>query len=65
MEHLLTVASREYDGGSWRTWLPIEDQGRPPGDEDVPGLELGGAGGVYVLKCRTCAGRPFSHYFDS
>ncbi|CAM5523272.1 hypothetical protein SAVIM338S_03980 [Streptomyces avidinii] len=65
MEHLLTVADHEYDGETWRTWLPVEDEGRVPGADAVPGLELGGGGGVYVFECRTCAGRPTAHYFDS
>ncbi|MEV7519367.1 DUF1963 domain-containing protein [Streptomyces sp. NPDC091371] len=64
MEHLLTVASWEYDG-AWRCWLPVEDAGRTPDEDEVPGLELGGAGGVYVFECRTCPGRPTAHYFDS
>lgn len=25
MEHLLTIASAEFDGGGWRRWCPIED----------------------------------------
>ncbi|MDW6063354.1 hypothetical protein SAZ11_41810 [Streptomyces sp. FXJ1.4098] len=36
MDHLLTVDSAEFDGGSAKTWLPVED--RPPVGEirDLP-----------------------------
>ncbi|MFF4581826.1 DUF1963 domain-containing protein [Streptomyces sp. NPDC001389] len=69
MEHLLTVASREFDGESWRTWLPEEDR-TPDGDypdrsvSDPAGLCLGDVGGVYVFECRTCPDRPVGHWFD-
>lgn len=75
MRHLLTVASWEYDGESWRTWLPIED--RPVDDTQAPGrfdpgraaldaagLMLGDAGGVYIFECPSCPGRPIGHWFD-
>ncbi len=69
MEHLLTVASWEFDGESWRTWLPVEDRA-PDGDRpdwslsESAGLCLGDAGGVYVFECRTCPDRPVGHWFD-
>lgn len=75
MDHLLTVASWEFDGESWRTWLPVEDRDgidvekdRFPTDADdaqnAHGLMLGDVGGVYVFECRTCPGRPFDYRFD-
>lgn len=71
MEHLLTVASAEYDGGSRRAWLPVEDrdgEGRSLGDKGQTqrphGLMLGDMGGVYVFECRSCPDRPFTHHFD-
>lgn len=75
MEHLLTVSSVEFDGESWRTWLPIEDRNGVdvekdsfPGDkreaQHSHGLMLGDMGGVYVFECRTCPGRPFTHRYD-
>ncbi|WP_027941929.1 hypothetical protein [Amycolatopsis taiwanensis] len=75
MQHLLTVASREYDGESWRTWLPIEDRAadytQPPwyseegkAAADAAGLMLGDVGGVYIFECPSCPGRPISHWFD-
>lgn len=75
MDHLLTVTGWEYDGASWRTWLPVED--RPPAGiedpwrsersraaQDPTGLMLGDAGGVYVFECRSCPDRPVDHWFD-
>ncbi|OOC55089.1 MULTISPECIES: YwqG family protein [Nocardiopsis] len=75
MDHLLTVASWEYDGESWRTWLPVEDRAVVDGEEswrsergraaqDSAGLMLGDVGGVYVFECRSCPGRPVGHWFD-
>jgi hypothetical protein len=74
MEHLLTVESWEYDGASWRAWLPVEEQpadGKPPYEversntaQDAAGLMLGDAGGVYIFECRTCPARPTAHRFD-
>ncbi|MFD8010863.1 DUF1963 domain-containing protein [Streptomyces sp. NPDC058955] len=73
MEHLLTVASWEYDGASWRTWLPEEDRTgdgravggpRDDGAHNPAGLELGDAGGVYIFECRTCPDRSVGHWFD-
>ncbi|MEY9949739.1 DUF1963 domain-containing protein [Kitasatospora sp. GAS1066B] len=74
MEHLLTVASWEYSGEAWRTWLPMEDRTLVDGQEtrgdagkaalDAAGLMLGDAGGVYIFECRTCPDRPTDHRFD-
>lgn len=75
MQNLLTVASWESDGGSWRTWLPVEDRELLKGQEAVQtplwrsvnqaaGLMLGDVGGVYIFECPTCPGRPVSHWFD-
>ncbi|MEU4496306.1 DUF1963 domain-containing protein [Streptomyces sp. NPDC023998] len=75
MEHLLTVSSWEYDGESWRTWLPLEDRAVIDGQEsfrseqglaaqEAAGLMLGDAGGVYIFECRSCPDRPVGHWFD-
>lgn len=75
MDHLLTVASWEYDGESWRTWLPVEDRGVVDGQEThrweeglaahaAAGLMLGDAGGVYIFECQSCPDRPIGHWFD-
>ncbi|MFE7234687.1 hypothetical protein ACWCRF_27520 [Streptomyces sp. NPDC002405] len=67
MEHLLTIASWEFDGESWRTWLPVEDRtdsGWTEAADNPAGLCLGDAGGVYIFECRTCPDRPIGHWFD-
>lgn len=65
MEHLLTYASREYDGGTWGRFVPIEDRGllRLPFQEQLSILEpadcmIGDCGKVYVFVCRRCPGWP-------
>ncbi|MEU3573796.1 DUF1963 domain-containing protein [Kitasatospora sp. NPDC036755] len=66
MDHLLTVAGWEWDGSSWRTWRPVEDRDDEGARGVEPtGLDLGGGGTVYVLECRSCPDRPFTHWFDS
>ncbi len=61
MEHLLTVPSSEYDGESWRTWLPLAERKAPairadayyPTDRLEPvGVHIGRSGGVYIVECR-------------
>ncbi|WP_030275151.1 hypothetical protein [Streptomyces sp. NRRL B-24484] len=75
MDHLLTVSSWEYDGESWRTWLPVEDRDEETGREkkgatgketahNPADLMIGDAGGVYVFQCLTCPGRPVDHHWD-
>lgn len=65
----------EYDGESWRTWLPLEDRAVIDGEESfrseqgyaaqkAAGLMLGDAGGVYIFECRSCPDRPIGHWFD-
>ncbi|MFD6951321.1 MULTISPECIES: DUF1963 domain-containing protein [unclassified Nocardiopsis] len=76
MDPLLTVASWEYDPGSWRSWLPVEERAGvdehhgPFSFEDAgsaqgaAGLTLGDAGSVYVFECRKCPERPIKYGFD-
>ncbi|MFG2824975.1 DUF1963 domain-containing protein [Kitasatospora sp. NPDC048365] len=67
MEHLLTVASRECDGRSWRTWLPIEERADDPWPDSAQSpadVMFGDAGGVYVFECVTCPGRPVAYHWD-
>ncbi|MGW3111527.1 hypothetical protein [Streptomyces sp. NPDC001091] len=75
MEHLLTVNSAEFDGESWRTWLPVEDTPATGTVWDLPyeqrtaiqrapGLMLGDMGGIYLFECTSCPGRPFAHRSD-
>ncbi|MFJ6944970.1 DUF1963 domain-containing protein [Streptomyces wuyuanensis] len=75
MEHLLTVDSAEFDGESWRSWLPAEDTPRTGTVRDLPyeergriqrapGLMLGDMGGVYLFLCRRCPGMPYDYRAD-
>ncbi|MFJ3303641.1 DUF1963 domain-containing protein [Streptomyces sp. NPDC086549] len=75
MEHLLTVNSAEFDGESWRAWLPVEDTPATgtiwdlPYEErrriqSPPGLMLGDMGGIYLFECPSCPGRPFAYRSD-
>lgn len=76
MDHLLTVDSVEFDGGSAKTWLPVED--RPPAGEigdlpyerrnavqRAPGLMIGDMGGVYVFICPRFPKTPYDHRSDA
>jgi hypothetical protein len=69
MEHLLTIASAEWDGRNWRRWRAQEEQelyGRLWSAEDPEaenlhrpaGLMLGDVGKVYLFICRRCEGWP-------
>ncbi|MEU6961968.1 DUF1963 domain-containing protein [Streptomyces chrestomyceticus] len=75
MEHLLTVPSVEFDGASWRTWLPLED--RPASGtvfdldheerrkvQSAADLMLGDMGGMYFFVCWSCPDGPFAHRAD-
>ncbi|GHP00038.1 hypothetical protein KSF_100850 [Reticulibacter mediterranei] len=72
MEHLLTIASWEWDGESFRRWRPLEEQ---PLEHGVPlqdgldvsaeaGLMLGDAGNLYVFLCRRCPGWPTASWLQ-
>jgi hypothetical protein len=58
MTHLLTVASVEYDGESWKAWQPIDEE-RNMGQHDA-GLMFGDAGKLYFFVCPQCADMPFT-----
>ncbi|MEV7402042.1 DUF1963 domain-containing protein [Streptomyces sp. NPDC091267] len=75
MDHLLTVNSAEFDGESWRTWLPTEDTPAsgtiwdlPYEDRTLiqrpPGLMLGDMGGIYLFVCLRCPDRPYAYHSD-
>jgi hypothetical protein len=64
MEHLLTVASAEFDG-AYQRWMPTEE--RVVWHEDVDrrfavqcaaGLMIGDMGSLYLFDCRRCEERP-------
>ncbi len=59
MGHLLTMASAEFDGGSWWRWMPVE-QRRLWGSRDLdalfeaqnaPDLMFGDMGNVFFFTC--------------
>jgi hypothetical protein len=54
MDHLLTIASWEYDAESQGTWKP------PDLEDGDAGLTLGDAGDVYMFTCVTCNDRPIA-----
>jgi hypothetical protein len=60
MDHLLTVACDEFDGGSWWRWLPGEERDLWDGPTHQRLAVQGGAfpfpgdGSVYVFVCRRC-----------
>jgi hypothetical protein len=65
MEHLLTVASAEFDGGSWPRWLAVEDDGAWEAPyphrrsvQSAAGLMLGDMGSLYLFVCRACQDMP-------
>jgi hypothetical protein len=77
MEHLLTVASWEFDRGDNKRWIAAEDRPAMRGwgfdsDDDHPshalqnpaGLMLGDAGGIYLFVCPRCDDRPMAYRFD-
>lgn len=61
MGHLLTVASGEFDGGSWWRWLPAEERAVWAGPtrarlevQAAADLMIGDGGSLYVFVCRLC-----------
>ncbi|MFI5492417.1 hypothetical protein [Actinoplanes sp. NPDC051859] len=54
MTHLITVASGEWDGESWRRWSP---EGTVDGGE-AAGLCLGDGGSNYFFTCPRCPNDP-------
>ncbi|GAA1406976.1 hypothetical protein GCM10009662_39810 [Catellatospora coxensis] len=77
MEHLLTVASWEFDRGDDKRWITREDRPAmagwaPDGPAEHPwlairnaaGLMLGDVGGIYLFVCTACPARPFDYRFD-
>jgi hypothetical protein len=73
MAHLLTVASAEFDGGSWRRWCPVEDAHvcwSAPLEERLAaqaaaGLMLGDMGSLFVFGCTACPERPIAWVMQS
>ncbi|GIG01128.1 DUF1963 domain-containing protein [Catellatospora citrea] len=77
MQHLLTVASWEFNRGDDKRWITMADRPAMAGwawdsPEDHPwrairnpaGLMLGDVGGICLFVCTTCPDRPFDYRFD-
>jgi hypothetical protein len=75
MDHLLTIDSAEFDGGTARVWLPEEDRPVAGTIFDLPyeqrhviqcaaDLMIGDMGGVYVFSCSRCPGQPYAYRSD-
>lgn len=58
MQHLLTIASWEFDGANFRRWLPLEEKHLtnpwPARVVNAHGLMLGDAGSSFFFICRHC-----------
>jgi hypothetical protein len=70
MEHLLTVSDHEFDGGTWKRWMPIEESGTwdgPPRErlriQEPADLRLGMAS-IYVFLCRECPDWPIETVYQ-
>jgi len=75
MDHLLTVDSAEFDGGTASAWLPQEDRPTVGTIFDLPyerrravqsalDLMIGDMGGVYLFVCPRCPGSPYTYRSD-
>jgi hypothetical protein len=63
MEHLLSIASSEFDARSWKAWLPTEDRdsnGEPREDrfDMASGILLGDGNTMIVFVCYRCPDWP-------
>ena len=71
MTHLVTIASAEFDGGSWPRWLAVEDADawaasypRREAVQNAPAIMLGDMGSLYVFSCLRCPERPVASVFQ-
>ncbi|WP_323178623.1 DUF1963 domain-containing protein [Streptomyces sp. NBC_01381] len=80
MRHLVTIKSAEFDGASWRRWVPVEDRSGAGEDgwsvfalpyeernalQCAPGIMLGDMGGMYLFVCaHGCPDMPFRYHSD-
>jgi hypothetical protein len=65
MDHLLTVASVESDGESWRRWMPLEEVGHAGGKGfNATDLCIGDVGSMYLFVCASCPNMPHQVRFD-
>jgi hypothetical protein len=79
MDHLMTIASWEFDGLGPGRWLPLEERHLTAGLDSASwqersaalrpvrepvGIMLGDAGGIYLFYCPVCPDRPIGYRFD-
>ena len=71
MEYLLTVASAEFDGGTWGRWLAEEERHVWGASYEVrnavqgaAGLMLGDMGNINFFICHKCDGWPIASVFQ-
>jgi hypothetical protein len=70
MEHLLTIASSEYEGGKINEsrWVPLEDRNNSTDEdqfiEEPTGIMLGDDGSIYVFICRECNDWPIKWVYQ-
>jgi hypothetical protein len=67
MEYILTISYDEWDGGTWRRWLPIEEQERYINSSDVESSHLRTLfdANLNVFICRECPGWPIKGILQS
>jgi hypothetical protein len=70
MQHLLTIASAEFDG-AYQRWMPLEERHVWEGNykdrrvvQRAAGLMLGDMGSLYVFVCVACPHRPIATRFQ-
>lgn len=79
MEHLMTIASWEFNGLGPGRWLPLEERHLATSLDGVSwqqrsevlrparepaGIMLGDVGGIYLFYCPVCPDRPIDYRFD-
>ncbi len=71
MEYLLTVASAEFDGGTWNRWLAQEERHVWEAGYEVrtavqcaANIMLGDMGNLNYFICRRCEGWPITGIFQ-
>jgi hypothetical protein len=71
MEYLLTIASAEFDGGTWGRWLAEEERHVWGGAykqrrqvQCAPGFTFGDLGDLNYFICRQCEDWPIACVFQ-
>ena len=71
MDHLLTIASAEFDAGTYPRWMPVEEEHlwKVGGDarraaQMAAGMYLGDMGSIYLFRCSICKPLKVRHVFQ-